>query len=80
MISVLWYSAALWVSWLFLNGLITGEVWVKGGAKDRFSRSLDMESFAHKVSKQNSSFTYWFNMAFYFAAVFILIWVGYTKV
>lgn len=77
--NILLYIVALWVAWLFLNGLLTGEVWVKGGAKDRFTRSLDMHSFAHKVSKNDNSFTYWIILVFYFVITIFLIWIAYTK-
>ena len=61
-------AAMLWVGWLLWDGLRTGEVWVKGGAADRLTRPLDMESFAHKVGRDESPWVYWLNMAL-FAAV-----------
>lgn len=73
MTPVFYLLAALWTGWLCLEGFLSGEVWVKGGAKDRFTRSLDMHSFAHKVSRESSPFTYWFNLCFYFVAAVILL-------
>lgn len=68
----------LWVGWLLLNGLLTGSIWVKGGSSDRFTRSLDMHSFAHKVSRTEKPSTYWFIVVFYACInIFILfMWLG----
>jgi len=75
MINIFYILIGLWTSWLLFDGLITGKVWVKGGAKDRFTRSLDMHSFAHKVSREKNSFVYWANIFLYLAFVVFLIWV-----
>ena len=64
-------GAMLWIAWLLWDGWRTGEVWVKGGAKDRLTRSLDMHSFAHKVSREESPLVYWLNMAL-FASVEVM--------
>ena len=51
-----------------------GEIWVKGGASDRFTRSLDMRSFAHKVSREDEPFVYWFAVLLYVAFIGVLLW------
>lgn len=39
--------AMAFLAWLRWNGRRTGEVWEQDGAGDRFTRELDMHSFAH---------------------------------
>lgn len=53
------------VAWLLWDGWQTGEVWVKGGEPDALTRKLDMQSFAHKVSREERPFVYWLNMALF---------------
>lgn len=75
MIKLFYLLVLLWLLWLLFDGLYTGQIWVKGGAKDRFTRALDMHSFAHKVDRHQQPATYWFHVAFY-AAGSVLIVVG----
>jgi len=78
MINIFYSIAGLWVCWLLLDGLLTGKVWVKGGAKDRFSRSISMHSFAHKVSREESPIVYWLNIFLYIAFIALILWVMIT--
>jgi len=64
-----------WIGWLLFHGLLTGSIWVKGGASDRFTRSLDMNSFAHKVSRKENPNTYWFNVLFYTCINLLLLYI-----
>ena len=79
MMSIFYVVFILWVGWLLVDGLLTGKVWVKGGASDRFSRSLDMQSFAHKVDKKDSPAIYWLNVVFYLGAILFASYIWATK-
>jgi len=65
----------LWVGWLLLDGLRTGEIWARGGSKDRYTRDLDMHSFAHKVDRRENPTVYWLHVLLY-AALIVLSVVG----
>ena len=79
MIEIFYLLALMWVGWLLLDGLRSGEVWVRGGSKDRFTRSLDINSFAHKVSRQGDPDMYWIHIILYLSAVIIFLWLLITK-
>ena len=78
MINIFFLIFILWVGWLLLDGILTGEIWARGGSKDRFTRSLDMKSFAHKVDRKSDSTTYWFHVVFYVVAIgaILYFWLG----
>lgn len=68
----------LWLGWLLFDGLITQSVWVRGGVKDRYTRDLDMHSFAHKVSRAESPITYWIMMLLYTGFEVFLIYLMFN--
>lgn len=78
MLTIFYIIVFVWVGWLLLDGLLRGEVWVKGGSTDRCTRELDMYSFAHKVYKNQNPMAYWLFLVFYafiellFAYLFLL--------
>lgn len=75
MIDLLYILALLWVVWLLIDGLLTKNIWVKGGAKDRFTRPLDMSSFAHKVNRSDSPITYWLHVVLYCSFIILVLYL-----
>lgn len=79
MMKILIAASLLWVIWLLYDALTTGGVWVKGGSKDRFTRDLDMHSFATKKSRHEHPFIYWFMMLFYTGVAILLFLYLFDK-
>ncbi|MBX2878723.1 MAG: hypothetical protein KTR32_02265 [Granulosicoccus sp.] len=75
---VFFLLVTLWIGWLAADGLLTGSVWARGGAKDRFTRPLDMKSFAHKVNREDDPVKFWIYICFYLAAVVFFVVVLLT--
>lgn len=65
---ILYLLILLWIAWLVIDGLLSGAVWVKGGSEDRFTRNLDMRSFATKLHRTKYPVYYWLAIVFYSAA------------
>ena len=74
MTSVLYLLVIAWIGWLLISGVLSGEIWVKGGVKDRFTRQLDMYSFAHKVNRETNPTTFWIYVGLYSGCLVLLIW------
>lgn len=74
---ILYIVGSIWVAWLLIDGVLTGGVWVKGGAKDRFTRDLDMHSFATKMRRDENPSTYWLVMVLYLIFLSALIYLGF---
>ena len=60
------------LSYLLIDGLLTGSVWVKGALNGRWSLS----EWAHKRSRIDDPVSYWGFMSFYTLA---LCWLAYLK-